>query len=149
MCEVQNLRPYGDRSGSRNICHVCPSASALDRYVPGGYNTIQAAIKASGNGDTVYVNPGTYTECITIDGKYVSLRAVNGDPNATLLTGCAGRSIIMVQNVPYREGVPRVTISGFRIANGSSPEGQGVVSPFLTMLILSLRTITLSVTMQA
>lgn len=102
-----------------------PPASALDRYVPGGYNTIQAAIKASGNGDTVYVNPGTYTECITIDGKYVSLRAVNGDPNATLLTGCAGRSIIMVQNVPYREGVPRVTISGFRIANGSSPEGQG------------------------
>ena len=101
------------------------TAHALDRHVPASYPSIQSAINASSNGDTIYVSPGTYLGCINIINKYVSLKASSSSPNDTVLTGCPFRTIMMIQNVPYRAGVPRVTIDGFRFANGNSPEGQG------------------------
>ena len=102
-----------------------PVTSAASRNVPSAYPSIQAAINASTNGDIIYVSPGTYSGCITIDGKYISLVATNSDPNATVITGCPGRTIVMIQHVPYVASIPRVTVSGFRIANGYSPDGQG------------------------
>jgi len=41
--------------------------------VPGNYSTIQAAINASVNGDTVLVEPGTYMENINFRGKKIVL----------------------------------------------------------------------------
>ena len=60
------------------------------RYVPCGssapcYATIQAAITASVNGDTIKVNAGTYTGNVTIN-KNISLISINGAA-ATILDG--------------------------------------------------------------
>ncbi len=37
--------------------------------VPGTYATIQAAVNAAQNGDTIVVSPGTYLEHVVISGK--------------------------------------------------------------------------------
>src|SRR5437867_3271666 len=66
---------------------------ALIRNVPGGYPTIQSAINASVNGDTILVEPGTYTENINFRGKRVVLTSryyLNYDPsyiNTTVING--------------------------------------------------------------
>ncbi len=45
------------------------SVSATQLKVPSAYSTIQSAIDASSNGDTVSVAAGTYTENINNNGK--------------------------------------------------------------------------------
>lgn len=60
---------------------ACAAHSAV-RNVPGEYSTIQAAINASVNADTVLVAPGTYPENIVFRGKKIvvtSWFALNGD----------------------------------------------------------------------
>ncbi len=46
---------------------------AVVKTVPAQYSTIQAAINASANGDTVLVSPGTYFENINFRGKKIVL----------------------------------------------------------------------------
>ncbi|MDQ3019089.1 MAG: T9SS type A sorting domain-containing protein [Bacteroidota bacterium] len=48
-------------------------AAALVINVPSQYSTIQSAINASSNGDTVLVQPGTYLENINFRGKKIVL----------------------------------------------------------------------------
>ncbi|MEO8512959.1 MAG: T9SS type A sorting domain-containing protein [Ignavibacteria bacterium] len=53
------------------------------KNVPSGYSTIQAAITASVNGDTILVAPGTYMENINFRGKNIVLTStfyINNDP---------------------------------------------------------------------
>ena len=40
---------------------LCSLATAADRVVPDAYPTIQAAIDAAANGDSVVIKPGTYS----------------------------------------------------------------------------------------
>jgi hypothetical protein len=49
------------------------SSNATIRNVPGTYTSIQSAINASVNGDTVLVEPGTYFENIIFRGKKIVL----------------------------------------------------------------------------
>jgi parallel beta-helix repeat protein len=53
------------------------AASAATLNVPGNYKTIQGAINAAHNGDTVKVASGTYNENLVISGKKVSLTGSN------------------------------------------------------------------------
>jgi len=50
---------------------LASSVNANIRNVPGSYSTIQAAINASLNGDTVLAAPGTYIENINFRGKKI------------------------------------------------------------------------------
>ncbi|MGA1225134.1 MAG: hypothetical protein ACO31E_11280, partial [Phycisphaerales bacterium] len=59
-------------------------AHAVDRLVPSEYATIQAAINASVNGDTVIVADGVYPELIRCYGKAITLRSENGPGKAVL-----------------------------------------------------------------
>lgn len=60
--------------------------------IEGCYTTIQAAINASANGDTVKVYPGYYEENITMDRDNLTLRAV-GDPCSVRILSESGSTI--------------------------------------------------------
>jgi len=110
------------------LCALAPTAAqAASRtlLVPGKYHTISTAVAAARNGDTVLVSPGTYRENVTINAKYVVLRAASANPAATVIIGRAGRTPVMIANVPVRRGLPRASIIGFRITRGSAPGGEG------------------------
>ena len=76
-------------------------------YVPTDYPTIQSAIGAATNGDTIYVYNGTYTENLVVD-KRITLQGE--DRCNTVIDGNGG-------NVVYINS-PHVNISGFTIRNG-------------------------------
>jgi hypothetical protein len=65
------------------------SASANTIHVPGDHATIQAAIDAAVNGDTVLVSDGTYTENINFKGKAITVKSVNG-ASVTIIDGKCG-----------------------------------------------------------
>ncbi|GAH51482.1 unnamed protein product, partial [marine sediment metagenome] len=52
--------------------------------VPGDYSTIQEAIEAASNGDTIIVAPGTYRENLDFLGKRITLRSQNPDDVETV-----------------------------------------------------------------
>ena len=67
---------------------VSALAPAATRLVPGDYDTIQAAIDAAIDGDTVLVADGTYTGegnyDIEINGKSITIRSENGPENCII-----------------------------------------------------------------
>ena len=61
---------------------LTPSLGLSDTlYVPDDYLTIQEAIDAAVNGDTVLVAPGTYAENIDFKGKAITVTSEQGDLN--------------------------------------------------------------------
>jgi PKD repeat protein len=94
--------------------------------VPGSYPTIQAAINASVNGDTVLVAPGTYFENIDFKGKLITVQSAQG-PSVTTIDGS---NLAPVVNFSTNETVAAV-IQGFTLQHGNATgafgyEGAGV-----------------------
>ncbi|MHC4316845.1 MAG: hypothetical protein ACYSW3_30765 [Planctomycetota bacterium] len=60
---------------------ACTAASAKTIYVdddgPSDFNTIQAAMDDSNDGDTIIVQPGLYLEVVRFNGKNVTVRSTN------------------------------------------------------------------------
>lgn len=116
---------------------VCVSALAqTTRRVPSNYLSIQAAIDAAANGDTVLVAPGTYVENINFNGKAVTVRSERG-ANDTAIDGNGAGSVVIFAN---GEG-PSSRLTGFTIRNGTySPWGGGIhvsgASPTITENII-------------
>ena len=85
--------------------------------VPQDYSTIQKAVDAAGDGDTILVGPGTYAGGIVISGKSVTLTSlyqVSGDPSLvdrTIIQG--GDPAIRIDN-----SAPNTTIAGFHFVDG-------------------------------
>src|SRR5258707_7759680 len=68
--------------------------------VPTSQPTIQAAINAANNGDTVLVAPGTYVENINFSGKAIAVTS-SGGPAVTVIDGGAqGPVVTFNQNEP-------------------------------------------------
>ena len=100
-------------------------------YVPGEFSTIQDAIEASSNGDSVLVSPGLYPETINFEGKSItvtSLYLIGGD---SLLIGT---TIIDAQEsgsvATFASGENSGSIlQGFTLQNGTGndedPDGNG------------------------
>ncbi len=106
---------------------VCP-VNALVRIVPDRYNTIQAAVDAAQDQDTVLVRPGTYYENFVIAEKIIvvgSLFLTTGDEayiDSTMIDGEEAESVVTIRNVENEAAV----IAGFTITNGDAEFGGGV-----------------------
>ncbi len=115
-----------------------PSALADTLEVGGGgaYSTVQAAINAAGNGDTVLVHPGTYKENVDFAGKAVTL--TSEDPtdqdvvDATILDGNHAGTVVTFGSSETAASV----LTGFTIRNGRGRYGGGIyvygASPTIT-----------------
>jgi nitrous oxidase accessory protein NosD len=95
-------------------------------HVPADQPTIQSAINAASNGDTVLVAPGTYIENINFNGKAITVTG-SGGPSVTIIDGGQRGSVVTFFS---GEGLGSV-IKGFTIQNGTSQpdhfyEGSGI-----------------------
>ncbi|MEO8447251.1 MAG: T9SS type A sorting domain-containing protein [bacterium] len=122
------------------ICAVILSlnlqASAVIKNVPSQYTTIQAAINASVNGDTILVQPGTYFENINFRGKRIVLTGSFYQSNnysliqTTIINGSTpvypdSASCVIFNN---REDSATV-IQGFTITGGTGTKWKDEHSP--------------------
>ncbi len=100
----------------------------------GAFTTIQPALDAASEGDTILVLPGTYTGAenrdLDFDGKNLVLRSNGGDPGDTVidceflgraifLNGAQGRSTI-IENLSFRNGL-HASSGGAIYCFGASP----------------------------
>ncbi|MBN1638072.1 MAG: T9SS type A sorting domain-containing protein [Ignavibacteriales bacterium] len=121
--------------------------NATIRTVPGDYGSIQAAIEASVNKDTVLVEPNTYFENIDFKGKNIvlgSLFLTTNDTSIisqTIINGSASGSVVTIKN---NEDSTAMLI-GFTIRNGKTEYGGGIriqsASPTISNCIIRNNTV--------
>ncbi len=88
--------------------------------VPANYPTIQSAINAANNGDTVLVGPGTYVENINFNSKAVTVTSSDG-PVTTIIDGNHNGTVVTFNHSETAASV----LSGFTIRNGFQSGGFG------------------------
>jgi parallel beta-helix repeat protein len=108
------------------VAGAIPVSAANVLNVPGSYPTIQAAIDASVNGDTVVVAPGTYFENVNFKGKLITVQSAQG-PRVTTIDG---GNLAPVVNFSTAETAAAV-LQGFTLQHGNATgtygyEGAGV-----------------------
>ena len=95
-------------------------ASAATLSVPSQYATIQAAVNAAQNGDTVLIADGTYTGPGNVDidfgGKNITVTSQHG-AGATIID-CQGSANTNHRGFYLHSGETNAVISGFTIQNG-------------------------------
>ncbi|NQU05967.1 MAG: choice-of-anchor D domain-containing protein, partial [Calditrichaeota bacterium] len=127
-----------------NLTGTCIRAGGIVINVPDDFNTIQEAIDASMDADTILVQPEVYVEIINFNGKNIvvgSLFITTGDEDyieSTIIDGDAnGRSVIVIRNGETEEAV----LSGFTIRNADTDYGGGCYirssSPTLDHLLIT------------
>jgi hypothetical protein len=103
-------------------------AAAATIDVPADRPTIQAAIVAAVNGDTVLVSAGTYTENLNFMGKAITVKSASGSkytivdgnqlgPVVTFVSGEARTSVL--DGFTIRNGLGNVSGGGIYIQNAS------------------------------
>ena len=100
--------------------------------VPDDHETIQGAIDAAEDGDTVLVAPGEYVENINFEGKAIAVIGNPDDPGEVTIDGNADGSVVVFD---HREDENSMLI-GFTVANGDADQGGGIfcnnqVSPLI------------------
>lgn len=90
-----------------------PVAAATTIHVPADKPTIQGAIDAAVDGDTVLVSDGAYLENIDFKGKGITVKSVNGAKTTTI----DGSKVDYVVKFTTNEGLTSI-LDGFTITNG-------------------------------
>ena len=102
---------------------VLPTASVQAQNtisVPTNQPTIQAAINAANNGDTVLIAPGTYIENINFNGKTITVTS-SGGSLVTTIDGGANGSVVTFNHAETSDA----KLDGFTIRNGFLNGGTG------------------------
>jgi len=89
-----------------------PTTWTVDDDGPADFHTIQEAVNAASDGDTILVRAGTYNEEVLIKGKSISL--IGEDPSTTLIDRMLGGIPIEVRIAE------RVNITGFTVMNSGA-----------------------------
>jgi hypothetical protein len=89
------------------------TTNAATIHVPSDRPTIQAAIDASANGDTVVVAPGTYGEAINFNGKIITVTSEHG-PAVTVIDATGQPTVVTFESGETRNAI----LSGFTITGG-------------------------------
>ncbi|MBN2581877.1 MAG: right-handed parallel beta-helix repeat-containing protein [Planctomycetes bacterium] len=131
------------------LCATGAQAATLN-VGSGGYSTIQSAIGAANDGDTIVVAAGTYNEHIDFAGKSVTIRSSNPDNAAvvaaTIINGTASGTCVTIANGEGQGAYPAI-LEGFTITNGAytlvSPAGGGGIyvagaSPVIRKNVITL-----------
>lgn len=95
------------------------NASASTLNVPSVYPTVQAAIDAAVDGDTVLIAPGTYLETIDFNGKSITVKG--SGQFATSLVGNGNGRIVRMVNVGTG-----ARLESMAIREGSDSTGGGI-----------------------
>lgn len=96
-------------------------ASADTLHVPGTFGTIQAALNAASNGDTVQVAAGFYVENVVLPNG-IDLVLQGAGAGSTTIDGANANSVVRIQGGQTRSTV----VAGFTIQNGSATHGGGL-----------------------
>jgi hypothetical protein len=96
-------------------------AGAATLHVPSQYPSIQGAMTAAANGDTILVAPGTYVENIDFLGKSVHLLSEQG-PEVTIIDGNQAGSCVTFADGEDENAI----IEGFTLTNGSGRDVPGL-----------------------
>jgi parallel beta-helix repeat protein len=100
-------------------------------YVPEDYSTIQEAIDAAIDMDSVLVAPGEYVECIDFLGKAIVLRSEEGYDVTTIDADSMGTVVSFVTGE-----TELAVLDGFTITGGVAQYGGGILcynsDPFIT-----------------
>ncbi|RPJ79708.1 MAG: PKD domain-containing protein [Alphaproteobacteria bacterium] len=103
-----------------NIAIGSSGAAATELIVHNG-ESIQAAVDNSKPGDTIVVEPGTYTEKISIHTDNLAIRSMSGNPDNTLMQGPEVFNIY----------ANKITVKGFSI-KGTGTSGAIIVSDWMS-----------------
>jgi ASPM-SPD-2-Hydin domain-containing protein len=111
---------------SFTVCFFAPALLASTINVPADQPTIQAAINAASNGDTILVAPGTYTENINFLGKAITVESSKG-AKVTIIDGGGVSSVVTFSSNETLSSV----LKGFTLRNGNAmntlaEEGGGI-----------------------
>ena len=90
---------------------ITAGAFATDLLVPSEYSSMQGAINAAVDGDTVIVAPGTYNETMSISDKSITIRSSGGAAATKIDRVNGGGTIFSVNGSTEKQ----VTIEGFTI----------------------------------
>ena len=104
--------------------------------VPGSCPTIQRAIDAAVDGETVCVAPGTYREILEISGKDVGVLGVAGSEETILDAESAGTVVQFVA----ADG-PAASLQGFTLRNGDARFGGGLFVEQATPILADLQVV--------
>jgi hypothetical protein len=94
------------------------------------YNTIQSAIDAAQDGDTVLVHDGTYVENINFQGKKITVKSENGASN-TIIDGNQNGDVVTFNDLSNSIKGSAV-LDGFTVKNGSS---RGIFSCYISATV--------------
>jgi hypothetical protein len=84
-------------------------------HVPADYATIQGAINAAVNGDTIQVAPGTYVENLNFLGKAIQVKS-DGGPAVTVIDGNQAGSVVSFISGEGSQAV----LNGFTVQHGKA-----------------------------
>ena len=104
-----------------SLVFICSTSLAEIIYVPDGFSSIQEAINASNDGDSVIVSPGFYPENINFNGKYITITSRYLIDNDSLLIGTTiidaqeSGSVVTFANSENEQSI----LQGFTLQNGA------------------------------